>query len=145
MKGLLKGAATDQRPISELPGGGMLYVTDRVPSEKGGGSFYESARGGTLRAGEAKVAVQDPDLTWDEMRRDGLLKKKGGAIDLRVTGVEEFGLLETPEGLRIYGAGIVSSRSESLFSLDDPSPNRIGFNLERLMRTPYRIDDFQQV
>jgi len=57
----------------------------------------------------------------------------------------EFGLLETPKGLRIYGAGIVSSRTESIFALDDPSPNRIGFDLERLMRTPYRIDDFQQV
>jgi phenylalanine-4-hydroxylase len=57
----------------------------------------------------------------------------------------EFGLLETPQGLRIYGAGIVSSRSESIFALDDPSPNRLGFDLERVMRTPYRIDDFQQV
>ena len=57
----------------------------------------------------------------------------------------EFGLLQTPQGLRIYGAGIVSSRAESLFSLDDPSPNRLGFDLERVMRTPYRIDDFQQV
>jgi phenylalanine-4-hydroxylase len=57
----------------------------------------------------------------------------------------EFGLMETPAGLRIYGAGIVSSRTESIFALDDPSPNRIGFDLERVMRTPYRIDDFQQV
>lgn len=57
----------------------------------------------------------------------------------------EFGLLQTPAGLRIYGAGIVSSRAESLFALDDPSPNRLGFDLERVMRTPYRIDDFQQV
>ena len=57
----------------------------------------------------------------------------------------EFGLMETKAGLRIYGAGIVSSRAESVFALDDPSPNRIGFDLERLMRTPYRIDDFQQV
>jgi phenylalanine-4-hydroxylase len=57
----------------------------------------------------------------------------------------EFGLMETPAGLRIYGAGIVSSRAESIFALDDPSPNRIGFDLERVMRTPYRIDDFQQV
>jgi phenylalanine-4-hydroxylase len=56
----------------------------------------------------------------------------------------EFGLLETAEGLRIYGAGIVSSRTESIFALDDPSPNRLGFDLERTMRTPYRIDDFQQ-
>lgn len=57
----------------------------------------------------------------------------------------EFGLMETPQGLRIYGAGIVSSRTESIFSLESPSPNRIGFDLERVMRTPYRIDDFQQV
>jgi len=57
----------------------------------------------------------------------------------------EFGLLETPAGLRIYGAGIVSSHAESIFALDDPSPNRLGFDLERVMRTPYRIDDFQQV
>lgn len=57
----------------------------------------------------------------------------------------EFGLLETPKGLRIYGAGIVSSRTESIFALDAPSPNRLGFDLVRTMRTPYRIDDFQQV
>ncbi|MCI0467998.1 MAG: hypothetical protein L0Y57_13525, partial [Beijerinckiaceae bacterium] len=57
----------------------------------------------------------------------------------------EFGLMETPEGLRIYGAGIVSSRTESIFALSSPSPNRLGFNLERVMRTLYRIDDFQQV
>ncbi len=56
----------------------------------------------------------------------------------------EFGLMQTSQGLRIYGAGIVSSRTESIFALDDPSPNRIGFDLERVMRTPYRIDDFQQ-
>ncbi len=57
----------------------------------------------------------------------------------------EFGLMQSPGGLRIYGAGIVSSRAESVFSLEDPSPNRIAFDLERVMRTPYRIDDFQQV
>ena len=57
----------------------------------------------------------------------------------------EFGLMQTPEGLRIYGAGIVSSHGESEFSLKDPSPNRLGFDLVRVMRTPYRIDDYQQV
>jgi phenylalanine-4-hydroxylase len=56
----------------------------------------------------------------------------------------EFGLIETPEGLRIYGAGISSSLKESVFALDDPSPNRIRFDLERLLRTDYRIDDFQE-
>jgi phenylalanine-4-hydroxylase len=57
----------------------------------------------------------------------------------------EFGLLRSNAGLRIYGAGIVSSKSESVFALEDASPSRIGFDLERVMRTPYRIDDFQQV
>jgi len=56
----------------------------------------------------------------------------------------EFGLLQQKDGLRIYGAGIASSSTESLFALDDPSPNRIGFDLERVMRTRYRIDDFQE-
>ncbi len=56
----------------------------------------------------------------------------------------EFGLIRTAEGLRIYGAGIVSSHGESIFALDDPSPNRIGFDLKRLLRTKYRIDDYQQ-
>jgi phenylalanine-4-hydroxylase len=56
----------------------------------------------------------------------------------------EFGLIETPRGVKIYGAGISSSKDESIFALDDPSPNRLRFDLERVMRTEYRIDDFQQ-
>jgi phenylalanine-4-hydroxylase len=56
----------------------------------------------------------------------------------------EFGLIAEPEGLRIYGSGIVSSYAETRFALDDPSPNRIALNLARVMRTEYRIDDFQQ-
>ncbi|MFT4255444.1 MAG: phenylalanine 4-monooxygenase [Pseudoxanthomonas sp.] len=56
----------------------------------------------------------------------------------------EFGLMNTPAGLRIYGAGIVSSKGESLHSLESAAPNRIGFDLERIMRTRYRIDTFQK-
>ena len=56
----------------------------------------------------------------------------------------EFGLVREAGGLRIYGAGIVSSYGESVFALDDPSPNRVGFDIGRVMRTPYRIDDYQQ-
>ncbi|EQB01790.1 hypothetical protein L288_17260 [Sphingobium quisquiliarum P25] len=58
----------------------------------------------------------------------------------------EFGLIRDGGGggLKLYGAGIVSSYGESLFALDDPSPNRIAFDLERVMRTRYRIDDYQQ-
>ena len=56
----------------------------------------------------------------------------------------EFGLVQQDDGLRIYGSGIASSFTESVFALDDPSPNRISFDLERVMRTGYRIDDFQE-
>jgi len=56
----------------------------------------------------------------------------------------EFGLIREDDGLRIYGAGIVSSSAESHFALESDSPNRIGFDLKRVMRTDYRIDDFQQ-
>jgi len=56
----------------------------------------------------------------------------------------EFGLIEEAEGLRIYGSGIVSSSAESIFALDSDSPNRIRFDMKRVMRTEYRIDDFQQ-
>jgi phenylalanine-4-hydroxylase len=56
----------------------------------------------------------------------------------------EFGLVREEGALRLFGSGIVSSHGESLFALDDPSPNRIGFDLVRVMRTRYRIDDYQQ-
>jgi phenylalanine-4-hydroxylase len=56
----------------------------------------------------------------------------------------EFGLIETAKGLRIYGAGILSSPGETVFALEDPSPNRIRFDLKRIMQTDYRVDDYQQ-
>jgi phenylalanine-4-hydroxylase len=56
----------------------------------------------------------------------------------------EFGLAQTPQGLRIVGAGIASSPGETVFALESPSPNRVGFDLGRVMRTLYRIDDFQE-
>ncbi len=56
----------------------------------------------------------------------------------------EFGLVAQREGLRIYGAGIVSSFAETRFALEDKSPNRLKFRLPRVMRTRYRIDDFQE-
>ena len=56
----------------------------------------------------------------------------------------EFGLMRTHSGMRIFGAGIMSSYTESVFALESDSPNRLAFNLERVMRTKYIIDDFQQ-
>src|SRR3546814_7717154 len=50
----------------------------------------------------------------------------------------------TGNGLRIYGAGIVSSKGESIHCLESRAPNRIAFDLRRIMRTRYRIDSFQK-
>jgi phenylalanine-4-hydroxylase len=56
----------------------------------------------------------------------------------------EFGLIDTPKGLRTYGAGILSSGGEIGYCLDSPNPNRIGFDLLRIMQTRYKIDTFQE-
>lgn len=59
----------------------------------------------------------------------------------------EFGLIRdaaSPNGVKIYGAGIVSSKGETLYSQLSDAPNRIAFDLERVMQTQYRIDTFQK-
>jgi phenylalanine-4-hydroxylase len=56
----------------------------------------------------------------------------------------EFGLIQTPRGLRVYGAGILSSKGETVYSVESSKPHRIRFALERVMRTDYLIDDFQR-
>ena len=55
----------------------------------------------------------------------------------------EFGLIQTPQGLRAYGAGILSSAGELQHSITSKEPERVGFDLKRLMRSRYRIDTYQ--
>ena len=55
----------------------------------------------------------------------------------------EFGLIATPAGLRAYGAGILSSAGELRHAVTSPQPQRVAFDLERLMRSRYRIDSYQ--
>ncbi|WJF91481.1 phenylalanine 4-monooxygenase [Paraburkholderia bonniea] len=59
----------------------------------------------------------------------------------------EFGLVRdaaSPNGVKIYGAGIVSSKGETVYSQQSDAPNRLAFNLARVMQTRYRIDTFQK-
>ncbi|TFW02371.1 phenylalanine 4-monooxygenase [Oxalobacteraceae bacterium OM1] len=56
----------------------------------------------------------------------------------------EFGLMHTPQGLRIYGAGILSSGGEVEYSLTNPAPRRVAMEVERVMRTQYKIDSYQE-
>jgi phenylalanine-4-hydroxylase len=56
----------------------------------------------------------------------------------------EFGLIRTKRGLKAFGAGMLSSHSELAYSVESPEPNRVRFDLERVMRTDYKIDAFQE-
>jgi phenylalanine-4-hydroxylase len=121
--------------------------------------------GNFIRAPEQLDYLQEPDVFHDVFGHVPMLADpvfadymaaygKGGLRSLGFGALDhlarlywytvEFGLIQQPNGLRIYGAGIVSSYAETNFALEDPSPNRIMFDLLRVMRTQYRIDDFQQ-
>jgi phenylalanine-4-hydroxylase len=55
----------------------------------------------------------------------------------------EFGLMKTAAGLRVYGAGIISSFAETLWAIDSNKPQRLPFDAATVMATPYLIDEFQ--
>lgn len=118
-----------------------------------------------IRSPEQMDYLQEPDVFHDVFGHVPLLAHpvfadymqaygEGGLRAARLGAIEalarlywytvEFGLVRDGDALKLYGAGIVSSYGESLFALDDPSPNRLAFDLERVMRTRYRIDDYQQ-
>ena len=79
--------------------------------------------------------------------RGGLKAQAQGAIEMLARlywYTVEFGLIETAQGVRAYGAGILSSAGELPYCIDSPDPNRIGFDLLRIMQTKYKIDTFQE-
>ena len=79
--------------------------------------------------------------------RGGLKAHALGAIEMLARlywYTVEFGLIDTPAGPRAYGAGILSSGGELPYCIESGEPNRIGFDLLRIMRTRYKIDTFQE-
>lgn len=150
-----------------LTGWQVVAVPGLVPDEVFFGHLAERrfVSGRFIRTADQLDYLQEPDVFHDVFGhvplladpvfadymqaygRGGLRAAGAGAI-ARLSRLYwytvEFGLVREAGALKLYGAGIVSSRGESLYALDDPSPNRIGFDLRRIMRTPYRIDDYQQ-
>lgn len=57
----------------------------------------------------------------------------------------EFGLIKTKAGLRAYGGGILSSKSETTYSIESDVPLRKPFEVLDVLRTPYRIDIIQPI
>ncbi len=118
-----------------------------------------------IRRPEEFDYIEEPDVFHDVFGHVPLLMNRSyadfvaayGAAGLRYADPEdlarlarlywysvEFGLIETEAGLRIFGAGIASSPGETVFSLESAEPNRIRLDPVRVMRTRYKIDDFQQ-
>lgn len=153
--------------LEPLTGWRVVPVADLVPDE----IFFEHLANKRFPAGafirpEAEFDyLQEPDVFHDIFGHVPLLAdpvfarfmQAYGAGGLKAQGrgqlhnlarlywyTVEFGLLKDAGGLRIYGAGILSSPQESVFALEDSSPNRVALELSRVMRTRYIIDDFQQ-
>lgn len=57
----------------------------------------------------------------------------------------EFGLINTVDGVRIYGAGIASSKEESIYSIDDSTPKRLPFDALTVLRSQFKTDQLQRV
>lgn len=154
--------------LMKLTGWQIVAVPHLVPDD----IFFEHLAnrrfpaGRFMRPPDQMDYIEEPDVFHDVFGHVPLLAQpvfadymesygKGGLRALRYDCLKnlarlywytvEFGLMKTPDGMKIYGAGIASSRTESVFSVESPSPNRLHFDLERVMQTDYRIDDFQQV
>jgi len=56
----------------------------------------------------------------------------------------EFGLIQEKEGLRIYGAGVLSSSGETDYSLYSDKPKRVPYNVQEIINTPYIKDRYQE-
>ena len=153
--------------LEALTGWRVVGVPGLVPDE----AFFDHLAnrrfpaGCFIRDADEMDYIEEPDVFHDVFGHVPLLANPvyadfmqaygvGGARALKLGRLEnlarlywytiEFGLIREAGDLRLFGAGIMSSPTETIFALDNTSPNRIGFDLERVMRTNYRIDDFQQ-
>ena len=153
--------------LESITGWRVVPVTDLVPDE----IFFNHLANRRFPAGafirpESQLDyLEEPDIFHDVFGHVPLLANKtyadfmqaygqGGQRAIRLGRLAnlarlywytvEFGLIRSPVGLRLFGAGIMSSATESVFALEDASPHRVAFDLERVMRTKYVIDDFQQ-
>lgn len=84
--------------VVEAPYHGMLYATDRQPNEKRSGAYLNS-RGHLIRLGIGQISLGKEDLSWEEARKISLLKNRPTNYPLKLTEVEEFGILSKSLGI----------------------------------------------
>lgn len=152
--------------LTDLTGWSIAPVPDLVPDEV----FFEHLANRRfpaacfIRSEENLDYIEEPDIFHDIFGHVPLLSQpifadflaKFGQLGLEAMKNDtlkylarvywftvEFGLLNTGSGRRIYGAGIASSKDESVFSLENPKPERRAFDMLELLRTPYQNDRVQ--
>src|SRR5918994_2066125 len=152
--------------LRRLTGWEVVAVPGLIPSRP----FFQMLAnrqfpaGTFIRSREQLDYLEEPDIFHDvfghvplltnpayadymnEYGRVGLaaMEKKGVKFLARLNWYTiEFGLIRKPEGVRIYGAGIVSSFGEAKYVAHNASAHQLAFDLERVLRTGYYIDDFQ--
>lgn len=153
--------------LGKLTGWSVVAVPGLIPDDV----FYEHLAnrrfpaGNFIRTPEQLDYLEEPDIFHDVFGHVPLLANAAFADYMQAYGeggrratslgavkmlarlywyTVEFGLISDGEGLKLYGAGLASSFGEAKFALEDSSPNRIGFDLKRVLGTAYRIDDYQQ-
>jgi phenylalanine-4-hydroxylase len=169
--GMSKPGIPDFEELSErlqaATGWSVVAVAGLVPDEVFFGHLAQRrfVAGRFIRSPEQLEYLQEPDVFHDVFGHVPMLAHpvfadymqaygQGGLRAMRFGSIHrlsrlywytvEFGLIREGADLKLYGAGIVSSRGESCFALDSDSPNRLGFDLRRVMRTKYCIDDYQR-
>jgi len=80
-------------PAVTPPYQGILYATDRAPSDNGL-SFYQNKRGNVVRMGVGYLESGMEDFSWEEARKVSLAKNRPDNYPIRVKGVDEFGILD---------------------------------------------------
>jgi esterase/lipase superfamily enzyme len=84
----------DTNPLEKISYEGILYATDRKPADKGDEeNIYLNERGFLLRLGLGKIVFGDNTMTWEEAREISLLKNRSEQYPLKITEVEEIGVL----------------------------------------------------
>jgi esterase/lipase superfamily enzyme len=86
---------TNTHPLEQMPYDGILYATDREPDASDFlNHFYENKRGYVLRLGVGRITLGENDMTWEEARQVSLLKNRPKKYPIKISGVEEFGILD---------------------------------------------------
>jgi len=153
------------RRLKSLTGWGVEPVAAVIPANE----FFTLLKNkkfpaaSFIRSLEELDYLQEPDIFHELFGHCPLLTHKAyasfmhdyGKLALDVTAEQrrvlfrlfwftiEFGLIQTSQGLKIFGGGILSSKNETVYSLEDQKALRKPLDMVTAMRTPFRIDIMQ--